>query len=304
MAKSASSGPLIVFGQETLAPGFPKISGNRNPDAGPSLFAFGTAISDIRPQYAYNPGGADNQKAFGWINSDVLALEAVPSAKATANIAALQAPNSGTPLTLVAASGAGITVGDSVVNAATGLTVTGLRRIDQFPSATAFGSNALVNIWDPTTLLSRAVSLTSAANLSAITFTVAGFDIYGNPQTEAITGPNANTVNGKKTWKWIQSVTPSATSGSTVSVGTADIFGFPLRVDKFFFAYIVWNNVLQLVSTFTAADANTPTTTTGDVRGTFTSPDASDGTKRLQVSITIPAASLATVAGTYGVTPA
>lgn len=65
----------------------------------------------------------------------------------------------------------------------------------------------------------RELTFTSAADLSAITFTIVGTDRWGSPATGTIVGPNANTVTSKTIWRAITSITPSATSASTVSVG-------------------------------------------------------------------------------------
>lgn len=305
MTASHWSGPIVVFGNEPVPPGLTNVSAGRNPDAAPSLFWGSPGILDPRPFYTYFPGQApNNQYGRGWISPDVIALDAAPAAAGTATIAALQALTAATPMTLVAVSGGGITVGSSTRRQTDGVTVTGLLLIDVAPAATAFGSSGMINIWDPTTLITRAVSITSAANISTVVFTVRGYDLYGMPQTETITGVNANTVNGKKAWKYIASVTPSATSASTASVGTTDIFGYPLRVDRFAYGYTVWNNLAQLVAQFTAADTTSPATaTTGDVRGTYTATPAANGTIRLQAFITIPVANIGSDVGMYGVTP-
>lgn len=76
--------------------------------------------------------------------------------------------------------------------------------------------------------LAHLVTLTSAANLSAITITVTGEDPDGNPQTEDITGPNANTVTGTKYFSSISSVSASATLG----VNTMDIGWNAVAVSK------------------------------------------------------------------------
>jgi hypothetical protein len=144
-----------------------------------------------------------------------------------------------------------------------------------------------------------------------VTFTVAGYDSYGYPQTEAVTGPGAGlTVVGKKTWKWIASVTPNASPGVNATVGTADLFGFPVRLASFPYIQLYWNGTLGLTGAILPADATSPaTTTTGDVRGTYAAASAADGTKRLVVFITIPVAGMAVttnalqVAGMFGVTP-
>src|SRR5688572_20018296 len=45
------------------------------------------------------------------------------------------------------------------------------------------------------------ISLTSTGNLSGVTFTVTGVLYNGTSSTEAITGPNNNTVVGTKHWR-------------------------------------------------------------------------------------------------------
>jgi hypothetical protein len=306
MTASHWSGPLIVFGDETSPPGLATpLAANQNPDMAPSLFWGGVGILDPRPFFAYYPGQAPtNRNTRGWMSADIVALDAAPAAAGTAAIAALQAYTGLTPLTLVSVSGGGITVGSSVARQTDGATVTGLLLIDAAPAATAMGTSGTVNMWDPTSLLARAVTLTSAANLSTTVFSVRGYDIYGMPMTESITGPNANTVTGKKTFKFIASVTPSITSASTVSVGTADKFGIPIRVDQFGYYYGVWDNINQVVAQFTAADTTSPaTSTTGDVRGTMTlTGNPSNGTRRLLMCLTVALANSTSIAGLYGVT--
>lgn len=68
----------------------------------------------------------------------------------------------------------------------------------------------------------RHVSIYSAANLSAIGFTVTGTDRLGNTITEAITGPNATTVKGGKNFKTVTQVAADGAVGSNVEVGSAD----------------------------------------------------------------------------------
>jgi hypothetical protein len=71
--------------------------------------------------------------------------------------------------------------------------------------------------------MAHKVSLTSAANLSAITITVAGLDADGQAQTEAITGPNANTVAGSKFFSRSNTIVFSSTLGAnTMDVGITD----------------------------------------------------------------------------------
>lgn len=135
----------------------------------------------------------------------------------------------------------------------------------------------------------RAVSLTVATtNQSAINFTVRGFDVYGQAMTEVIAGPNANTVQGKKAFKSVVSVTASAAVATNgVSVGTSDKLGIPVRVtDVGYLGRVGWNNTLaENAATVVVGDATAVTGSTGDVRGTLTPSSATDGAKRLVVEI-------------------
>ncbi|KCZ47767.1 hypothetical protein [Hyphomonas sp. CY54-11-8] len=76
--------------------------------------------------------------------------------------------------------------------------------------------------------LAHLVTITSAANISALTITITGTDADGGALTEAITGPNATTVTGTKYFLTVTSVAISATLGAnTMDVGWADEFTTP-----------------------------------------------------------------------------
>lgn len=303
MAKSALSGPLVVYGQPPLVAG---ISSDYNPDLGPSMFWGGIGLFDDRRGYL--PGGNDTDAIYGFSSTGTYnVIDQVPSTLSAVNISAAVVPVAGTPLTLVAASGAGITVGQTVFNPATGQNVTGLLVIDGLPGVLNCGGNAFVNAYDPAKSLSRNLRFTSVGNDSGATATIVGYDIYGFRMTETVTLSNATVASGKKSFKFVQSITPAGTlSGSNLSVGTGDVFGFPLRSDSFFFSKIVWNNAVITATTgYLAAVTTSPATaTTGDVRGTYGVQSASDGTKRLTIFMDIPAANICTVIGKFGVTQA
>jgi hypothetical protein len=226
------------------------------------------------------------------------------------NIAASQVPVAGTAMTLVAATGAGITVGVSITRADTGVTVTGLRAIDGAAAGLAFGSGGdgaggPVRLWNPATLIARAVRIVSAGNDSAATFVVRGYDIYGYPMQETITGANAGTATGKKAFKYIASITPAGTlSGSAATVGTTDVFGLPIRAD-----YVNETEINMADAWITAATGflaavttNPATATTGDVRGTYTLQTASDGTRRLAIFQTPLITNISSITGLFGIT--
>lgn len=140
----------------------------------------------------------------------------------------------------------------------------------------------------------RAVSITIGTGTIADTaITVTGFDYYGQAMSEAIqTGTTqSTTVNGKKAFFQITGVAVAGAVGGTVAVGTADIFGCPVRVtDLGYVGTLGWNDTLaRAAGTFTKAVSTTPSTTTGDVRGTYAPASAADGSKRLVSGILLPA---------------
>lgn len=302
MSIDASQGPIVTYRAGAGASTNPA---NQNPQAGPSSFVHGIVNQDLRDPYCYVPGNANSVPVYGWLGSGVV-VDQVPSAIADNNIAASQSPGGGVrTLTLVSATGAGITVGVSIYSASTGSQVTGLLAIDGAMAGQGYGQDLTINVWDPTKAIARNVRITSGGDDSGITFTVNGYDIYNYPMSETITGASTGIAAGKKAFKYISSITLSGNAAGTVKVGTGDVYGFPLRVDRLPYAYINWNNALITSGTFVAADTTSPATaTTGDVRGTIVSASASDGTRRMFMSIAIPAANLSTSTGWTGVTQA
>jgi len=68
----------------------------------------------------------------------------------------------------------------------------------------------------------RHVSITTASDNSAITFTVVGTNRYGDALTETITGPNATTVKGSSNFATITSIRASDAVTDNVTIGSAD----------------------------------------------------------------------------------
>ena len=157
----------------------------------------------------------------------------------------------------------------------------------------------------------RAVSVTQAAAGTQRTFTVSGYDYYGQAMSEAITSTVGSAVNGKKAFYYVTSVSVAGGGTTTgVTVGTADIFGCPVRfTDKSYVIRYGWNGATadDTTGTLTVADTVTATTTTGDVRGTFAPSTAADGIKRAVVTLALPGIAVgpnATRTGALGVTQA
>lgn len=308
MTEVVYSGPLVTAPSNPLG-STGTGSANQNPQSAPNFWLHGDALIDPRTPFTYKPGSGSgpsgtsmaSRPVYGWYGMACQVINAVPSALSATNIAATQA--AATTFTLVSSSGSGITVGVSITRADTGATVTGLLAIDTAMAGQSYGQDAKYNVWDPTKAIARNVRITSAADDSAKTFTVTGYDLYGYPMSEVITGSNASVASGIKAFKYISSITASSTPAGNISAGTGDVIGLPLRSDYFGDLRIVYNNAVITASTgYTAADTTSPaTTTTGDVRGTYALQTASNGTRRLQVILMPPAANAATITGLLGV---
>lgn len=223
-------------------------------------------------------GSSEQTRGIGPLGR-VFVYDVVPATLATANLAALQTTAGAGNLVLTA--GAGVT------------------KVARPDGTTAYQFD-----------IPRAVSLTSAGNISGVTFTVSGYDIYGQPMTQALAGPNANTVNTKKAFWQVTNIAVNGAVATNTSAGSSDIYGIPVAViDGGYIAHAGWNGAFNIDGgTFVAADTTNPATSaTGDVRGTYTPSSASNGAKRLVLGIVMPSTAVgpqATRAGALGVTQA
>jgi hypothetical protein len=66
----------------------------------------------------------------------------------------------------------------------------------------------------------RNVGITSAGNVSAVTFTITGTDQQNRVISESLAGPNANTVTSVLNYKTVTSIAVSAAVASNVTVDT------------------------------------------------------------------------------------
>jgi hypothetical protein len=120
-----------------------------------------------------------------------------------------------------------------------------------------------------------------ASGASTGTVTVRGKDYLGQPVTEAITLNGATPVNGKKAFKYIDSITWTVTAATTLNVGTTAILGLPYRMMNVLSEELAGVRVGTL-GTLTTPDQTDPgTTTTGDPRGTYTPNSTLNGTSDL-----------------------
>ena len=157
----------------------------------------------------------------------------------------------------------------------------------------------------------RALSMISTnAGDTTQTVTVTGTDYYGRVQTETRTLNGTTIVNFLKAFKTVTGVRVSATMAGNLTVGSRDAIGLPYRVtDIAYVQSVKWAATLaQDAGTVVVADTTSPATaTTGDVRGTYLPSSAANGTRRLVMTIALPAIAVgpnATTVGAIGVTPA
>lgn len=137
----------------------------------------------------------------------------------------------------------------------------------------------------------RKVGIASTADLSAVTFTVYGTDHAGNAISDAIAGPNNNTVSTTLDFLTVNQVAASAAVGTNVTVGTTavgasqplplDLYLDPFNTSLFIdvtgtvnvtVQYTGDDNVLTSVGPFVWYDHADLTGETADTVGTIISP--------------------------------
>lgn len=302
MSITRFQGPLVASGASGSTVGS---AYDYNDSSGASLFAHGSSIGDTR--YGTQGGGDITNVVPGWYASSYLyVVDAAPATLSATNIVAAAVPVAGTAMTLAAAS-TGITVLSSAFQlfGGAGVVPSGSLVMDSNPAMLSIAAQGGgVSQYDPRTAICRTLRFTSATNDSAATAAIVGYDFYGNIVHETVTLTNGSVATSKKALKFVTSITPAGTlGGGNLSVGTSDVYGFPLASYEFQAVQIYWNAALISSSTgYLAAVTTSPATaTTGDVRGTYATQSASDGTKKLQVFLT-PVPWLITSVGLFGVT--
>lgn len=144
------------------------------------------------------------------------------------------------------------------------------------------------------------VSSSSGDTTQTVTFS--GTDQYGISLTATVTLNGTTTVTALKAFKTITQVAVSAALAGNLSAGSSDTFGLPFYAVSRDHYLTAWNSAFVTTGTFTVGDVTPATALTGDVRGTYLVPDASNGTKRLTVIYF--AGSVDTVTALYGVAEA
>lgn len=73
--------------------------------------------------------------------------------------------------------------------------------------------------------LARTITLTSSDNLSAVNFTITGTDQFGNPLSEVLAGPNANTVTSVNQYNTIINISSNgAYTNFSIGSGSTGTF--------------------------------------------------------------------------------
>lgn len=296
MTITAWTGPLVSFGQ-AVASSAQTANPDYNPQAGPSLFFQGQGILDPRPYYTYKVGGPATGDTYGWLGTDdILVINAQISAPLENSVALTQSATTTTSRTLVLSSisSPNATIGVSIVRADTGATVTGLLSIEGSAGSITFGSDAAINLWDPSTMVARSIRIEGSSDDSAGGFTINGYDVYGFPMTETLTGSISTTAGStfvatQKAFKYIASITASGTVNSTgITIGVTDTIGMPLFFSSplqvavgISSATTSWAMIMTSTSpVIPGSTVATQTSTTPDVRGTFLSTTANSSQGR------------------------
>lgn len=291
MVISANSGPLLQFGITTTSTGQVM---QYNEERGPSTFDLGNSFADPRPAYNYKPGNAVGSKVLGLYDS-VGFVDFIPGAISSNGLVSNGSSGlGGTTLTLTS-TGAGV-ASTTIVAPESGLAVTviniGSTVSGSSQASLAYGQSGTMACWNPQAGTGRNITIAMSSNLDGGSFTVLGRDMYGFKMSETLAA-GSTTITGKKAFKYITSIQASTTLTSTgFLIGYGDIYGFPLK-----FTYATGNSAVYFSSnssTLTAGAISsatlvlastvaTQTSTTPDVRGTYASTIASNGTVRLQI---------------------
>lgn len=287
MGITAVSGPFLSYG---ITQGSTGVVSEYNEERGPSLFDLGFAIADPRYQYRYNPGNSPGSQIKAFFANRAFA-DYVPFAKNSSVIAPStgNAPVAGTALTLTPLASFGA-IQTTIIAPETGQSVSVIA-LDSTAATLNYGQSGTVAVWNPAAGLGRTITIINSSNTNSELYTVNGRDVYGFKMTELIGASTTSTGagQGRKAFKYIQSVTPATNttiSATGVGIGTADTFGFPLVVNYLAaVGSMVVSSTPLTPTSVTLSSANaalastaTATSTTPDVRGTFTSSIATTGT--------------------------
>ena len=175
-----------------------------------------------------------DQQPPGVFNTPMSLLDIIPAPVAAASIAAAQTPGAAGHLTLVTVNGIGINV----------ITYSGISNVIQLDCP-------------------RNITITGAGGTTSQVFTIFGWDQYGIPLVEQITGPVGATIStGNKAFLYIQAINVAAGTVANVSIGVGNTFGLPhLITSQNYGGVPFWNGKPDATVTTDSPLANAPITT-------------------------------------------
>jgi hypothetical protein len=317
MSVTAYSGPVGQYGTvqtSSAGTGLVGLDLEHNDQRAPMFSDLGDMMMDPRVAYSYQPGSGPSRLTLSFYNN-VGTVDYIP---ATANTSALYTStgvSSGVvgAFTLAAASTANGTYATTIIAPETGNVSGPLIALDSTAAYVTFASAGTMGVWNPGGGTGRCISITTSSSGDAGTFSVAGRDMYGFKMTETLalsqgsSNSSGTTIKGQKAFKYISAITNTSTPTSTgVSIGYTDKFGFPFAVPYVGLNALVYQSstttgtaaTLSTATVVFASTAATQTSTTPDVRGTFASTSASNGTLRLQMQVTPTASAVAAITST------
>jgi hypothetical protein len=321
MPITAYSGPLGQFGTvmtTSAATGLLGADVEHNSQRAPMFSDLGDMMMDPRVAYAYQPGSGVTAKTYGFYNNQFI-VDYVPSTINTSGFATSTQTSTGVT-TFAIPSTQGLSsqgfISTTIIAPETGQATGTLIAIDSTAAYVTFGSDGTIVAWNPGAGTGRNIQIITSSSGDGGTFSISGRDMYGFKITENIavsqgtTNSSGYTIKTQKAFKYVSSIkNASAPTSTSVSIGFGDTYGFPLYTP-----YTGQNAQVQLlptsfssiavilltsVNTILAAGTSiTQSATTADVRGTYASSIASNGTLRLQMYCTPTASAAAAITST------
>ena len=309
MTVTAYSGPLGQFGTVlTSSAGTGIVGGDleHNEQRAPMFSDLGDMMMDPRVAYSYQPGSGPTAVTRSFYNNQAT-VDYVPTTVNTSAFFTSTGLSSAVvgAFTLAASTANGLFT-TTIIAPETGKVSGSLIAIDSTAAFLTFGSAGTLSAWNPGAGTGRNITVKLSTTGDGGFITVAGRDMYGYKMTESI-AVGSTSIAGLKAFKYISSITNATTPVSTgISIGFGDVYGFP-----FYTPYAGLNAQVMVTAsasqqaasatgTISPAMASTATgvSTSPDVRGTYASSTASNGTIRLQIVCTPSASAIAAITST------
>lgn len=292
MGVVANSGPYLSYGITQTSTG--QVT-EYNEERGPDLSDLGSGLMDPRPFYRYMPGSAVGTKIYSLFNNEAY-VDFIPTTVSSNGLVSNGSSGVGGAVLTLTSTGAGVFT-TSIIAPESGATITvtaiGSTTVGSSLPYVAYGQVGTVAAWNPQAGTGRNITIAMSSNLDAGSFTILGRDMYGFKMSETLAA-GSTTITGKKAFKYLTSIQASTTLTSTgFLIGYGDIYGFPIKLP-----YCGVNSIVQLLATsfssavpvllssattVLASTVAVQTSTTADVRGTYASTTASNGTLRVQI---------------------